>query len=426
LISDEIRSADTIEQLTLVVSNHGGDFSFVNAAAAISKAAKVPGNRSKDAAPLLTDLLKIWWQQLPEAQMRQCANVLWALARLGIADTSIWGMTLDAFLYQLQRNLLAYDGVGHINAQEISMVIWACAKAGRPLDAEQVELLLQAFTQPAVLAAAAPQAVSNVVWGLSELHKLPSWDANTDCSAQVKIVLGDAQVRLVAVEGASQAVANVVLGLARISCKAFWPLISTVFAENCLRKTLEHVDVWRLERWAATDVAKILWACGQLRVCEPKLLKAVALSASTWLSAGSSVTLGVVAWAFARLRYKDLHTMKLLVQQSSVLLQRSTAARGRGTAAIQHDEAVKLVSQVSWSLAQLDLQALAGDIPKMLLLARVANFTRPLPDAAATQLLLVHNWLVQNSLGDGRGLLKVLTRQQMQQCVDSAAAVSRP
>lgn len=127
MIADEIRDSESIEQLKLVVFNHGNDFSYVNAAAAISKAAKLPEHRSRDAGPLLTDLLKIWWQQLPEAQMRQCANVLWALARLSIADSSVWGTTLDEFLYQQQRNMLAYDGVGDIKAQEISMVIWACA-----------------------------------------------------------------------------------------------------------------------------------------------------------------------------------------------------------------------------------------------------------------------------------------------------------
>lgn len=238
-------------------------------------------------------------------------------------------------------------------------------------------------------------------------------------------MLGDAQMRLVAVEGASQAVANVVLGLARISFKTSEPLVSTAVAEGCLRKLLEHAHVWKLERWSSVNVTNMLWACGQLRVREPKLLKAIVLSASTWLSSGSSVTLGVVAWAFARLRYKDPYLMQQLVQQSTVLLEHSAASRGRGTAAIQPVDAVVFVSAVSWSLAQLDVQPMARSIPKLLSLGRVRDFTRPMPDAVARQLLLVHNWLLQNGLGDGRGLVDVLSQQQMQQCVDSASVVSR-
>jgi hypothetical protein len=88
-----------------------------------------------------------------------------------VAVQRVWGPTWEAYIQKLQQQVAT--SVGSFPPQQLSQVLWACAKLRKQPAAEELRLLLQAFLQQAVLGNAKSQAVANVVWALGELCRLP-------------------------------------------------------------------------------------------------------------------------------------------------------------------------------------------------------------------------------------------------------------
>jgi hypothetical protein len=241
-------------------------------------------------------------------------NVLWACGKLRYADYELWRSTMAAFLQDVQqgaevkaqnqanvvpglaniaassqgqvpgmskaevasavqqlcshmRVMVLHPQLEGIQPQDISSVLWGCAKLRvHPGDAA-INSLLQAMSRPAMLEAAAPQAVSNVLWAASDLRMRCGWQPQLQQRVWERL-LGEPQLKLVADQGKPLAVANAVLAVARLSVlvpsdtaeatDAAAPLqpaasgaISVELGQSCVQVLLHGKVAQQLHRWLA-------------------------------------------------------------------------------------------------------------------------------------------------------------------------------
>ena len=139
-------------QLSDVFNEWGGSFDYIHAAAALTKFAKL-SRRGREDSQLLQLLVRKWLQLLPEAGPRECANILWACVNLSKqrqqqVDT-VWGPTWAAFMQHVERQ----SGEALV-PQHLANAVYAAAQLRKQPPAGELQLLVQAFLQPEVLAAA--------------------------------------------------------------------------------------------------------------------------------------------------------------------------------------------------------------------------------------------------------------------------------
>ena len=142
MITKETVNCDSVPELESVFIEHSGSFDHINAAAAITKYAKLPGSSMR--SPFFSRLAGVWLKRLPEAGEQGCANVLWACSKLGSGDHPIWAETLQAFLGGVEKQM----GAAHkasLRPQWLSNVLYACAKLRKQPEPDEVLLLLEAF-----------------------------------------------------------------------------------------------------------------------------------------------------------------------------------------------------------------------------------------------------------------------------------------
>lgn len=84
-----------VQELEDVLLQWGGSFGYIQVSAAFVKAAKLRRLRPADAKPLLDKLAGMWDTQLPDAEPRQLANVLWACGKLRIYQPTAVEQHLD-------------------------------------------------------------------------------------------------------------------------------------------------------------------------------------------------------------------------------------------------------------------------------------------------------------------------------------------
>lgn len=105
--------------------------------------------------------------------------------------------------------------------QHISNVLLSSAKLRKQPCADDLQLLVQLFLQQDVLAAAAPQAIANITWALSQLYELPSWQGGIS-EQQLQQLLGKEQLQLLVVYGKAQEIYQCAAGT-RPLCYRFRP-----------------------------------------------------------------------------------------------------------------------------------------------------------------------------------------------------------
>jgi hypothetical protein len=93
MITKDLTSYNSLVELSDVYDEWGGSFNNIHAATAIHKYAKL--SRRGAATQLLPELLHCWLQQLPHAGEQECANVLWALGKLGTGLDDVWVRTFE-------------------------------------------------------------------------------------------------------------------------------------------------------------------------------------------------------------------------------------------------------------------------------------------------------------------------------------------
>ena len=94
MITNNIMACNRLQDLEDVYNEWGSSFSTINAAAAMNKCAKL--SRKGSGTALFKRLAAVWLRVLPDAEEQQCANVLWAYARLGARYQLLWDPTLEA------------------------------------------------------------------------------------------------------------------------------------------------------------------------------------------------------------------------------------------------------------------------------------------------------------------------------------------
>lgn len=103
MITRNITACSSVQELEDIYNEWGGSFCVIAAAAAIAKYAKLRGAKAN--SPFLARLLSTWQSRLPDAGLRACANVLWALGRLGVAAPTAWDSTWEAYMQHIATEL---------------------------------------------------------------------------------------------------------------------------------------------------------------------------------------------------------------------------------------------------------------------------------------------------------------------------------
>lgn len=315
MITRDIGSCNTLQDLEDVCNEWSGSFGCIQAAAALVKYARLSQQLRAKNPNLFKRLVTLWLQVLSDAETHQCANVLWVFGSVGFAAQQVWDSTWAAYIKHMQRDAV-------VPAQEISSVLWACGKLRQQPTPEELQLLLEAFLQPAVLETAAPQAVSDVALALTQLRQLNSWKAQVS-EEQLLLLLGDTQLAALAVNGAPQAVSNVLLSLARLATGDA-PVLS--FEQHCAKQLLPAVTRATQANWQPQDVSTALLTFAKLRIDTTdsqlqEFMAAVVRSAPRWCPTCNNLNIQQVAYGCGVLGYRDMSLMQQMLQRGKQLLQ---------------------------------------------------------------------------------------------------------
>lgn len=248
MITREIAQCGSLVDLTDIYNQWSNSFNHIHAAAALVKCGKLPGGGRSS---LVDKLCSTWLTQLRLSGVQGCANVLWACVRLGpSAVQRVWDPTWEAYVGHMQAELTA-GGPG--SAQTVANPLWACAKLRKQPSTDELQLLVQTVLQPAVLADAKPQDLSNIVWARGELCQLPGWKGGVR-EQDIQQLLGEQQLLLV--NSSEQVAYNVLVGLTRMAVGKV-PIISVDFACDCGQQLLSSVS-GRLGTWPAQGLANTM------------------------------------------------------------------------------------------------------------------------------------------------------------------------
>jgi hypothetical protein len=411
LITRDITNCDSVPELETVFIEYGSNFSYVNASAALVKYAKLRGSSMH--SPFFSKLAAVWLQRLPEAEQRQCANVLWACSKLGSAKHPVWAPTWQRFNGLVAKDLSG-DGVPSVQPQELSNVLYACATLCKQPQSDELLLLLEAFLHPGVLAAAAPQAIANVIWALGLLSITPGWEAKASHEL-LQQLLAPQVLLTVAVDGVPQAASNVLMGLARM-CTGPSPLLSTAAAREHAQQLLAGIQPRRVSSWGPRDISNAMWAFGELQLKNDELVSAAVAAAPRWLPQCNDAGVSQAATACARLQHRDEDFMRLLLQRGEHLLQQGGRSRG-----LSNIEKASLVALCCVSVALLDMRGLAGAACTLVASSNIMQ-NHQTGRANLRRLWVFHSWLLEHQLLDGRGLVGLMTEQQLQLGARESAA----
>jgi hypothetical protein len=138
IVTKEITSCDSVAELETVFLEYSGRFSYINAAAALVKYAKLRGSSMR--SPFFSKLAAVWLTRLPEAEPRQCANVLWVCSKLGSSEHPVWIKTWKAFIGLVEKDL-STDSPPSVQPQEFSNVLYACANLRKQPQPDELLLL---------------------------------------------------------------------------------------------------------------------------------------------------------------------------------------------------------------------------------------------------------------------------------------------
>jgi hypothetical protein len=413
-INKDISRCNSVPELETVCIEHSGSFNHINTSAAITKYAKLRGSSMR--SPFFSKLAAVWLQQLPESDTQGRANVLWACSKLGSAQHPVWARTWKAFFDLFANNPSAREHyICTVKPQEISNVLYACAKLRHQPQPDELLLLLEAFAQPAVLAAADPQAIANVIWALGSLNVTPGWHKQVS-EELLHSLLAPQLLKVVTTQGVPQAVSNVLVGLSRM-CTGPSPLLTTTAAQEYTVQVLSGVR--RVSSWNPQDITNAMWALGELRLMDEGFVRAAVAAAPNWLPRSTSYDLSQAISACAQLQYRNEHFVGLLLQRGTRLLHPDMRSKAKGRPLSEQDKA-RLTASCCLTVVLLDMRGSADAARKLVADSNVMQRSDAHP-ADLRKLWVLHSWLLQHQLLDGKGLAGLVTEQQLQQGAREAA-----
>jgi hypothetical protein len=418
MITSNIARSKTLVDLSDIYCQWGDSFDHIHASAALVKCSKLPGGGRRS---LVDKLCSSWLTQLSFSGLQGCANVLWASVKLGPGPVArLWGPTWEAYVKLLQQK----SAKEPMSPQTLANPLWAFAKLRKQPLVGELQLLLQTFLQPALLANGKPQDLSNIIWALGELCQLASWQGGVS-EQDVQQLLGKQQLLLVGASGSSsQVTSNVVLGLAHMAtCKA--PIISVGFARDCSKQLLSSAS-GSLVSWTPQELTNTMWSCGQLGLADTPFVAAAVAAAPRWVPASNVMGVAQAALASAAVQCTDEQFVQVLLQHMQALLQqqqqqqRSMKQNGSKSRKMAGGRASAGVAACGYAIARLNLVQFAGTVKSMVVISGVGGQNSG-QLAELRRLWVFHSWLVENELLDGKGLAGVLTQQQLETGVKEAA-----
>lgn len=326
-------------------------------------------------------------------------------------------------MQQLQRDA-AVNSV--CSPQSVANPLWACAKLRKQPSVDELQLLLQQFLQPAVLQEAKAQDLANLVWALGELSQLPGWQGGLG-EQDMQQLCGKQQLVVLAGSENSQHTANVLLGLAKLAAGSAKSVgaVTVEFAHACSKQLLALVCD-KIGSWEPQSITNAMWACGELGLADTPFVDAAVAAAPKWLPSGITTDVSLAALTCAALNRRDEPFMQVLMQRTQAFLLDEQQRRGQSRPddkprAGAGPPASASVASCCYAIAQLNMVQLAEAAKCLVVNSRVGAQQRSHP-AELRRLWVLHSWLLQHQLLDGKGLTGVLTQQQLQQGAREAAS----
>lgn len=224
---------------------------------------------------------------LPESEARRCANTLWACGKLSTqhqqqVDT-VWEPTWAAFMQHVELELQGQSGQALV-PQALANPVYATAQLRKQPTAAELQLLVQGFLRPEVLAAADAQGLANVAWALSQLSQARGWPGGVS-EQDMQQLLGEQQLRVLA-DGKPQEISNVLLALAHMAT-ADPPLVGKDFVQQCSMQLLSLVSM-PVRIWNAQNVTNTMLATAKLGLPADVFVAKAVQAARVWVSVSTS------------------------------------------------------------------------------------------------------------------------------------------
>jgi hypothetical protein len=164
-----------------------------------------------------------------------------------------------------------------------------------------------------------------------------------------------------------------------------------------------------------------MWATAELGLPADVFVAKAVQAAQAWVPISKGAEVVQAAQACALLQFKDTAFFSLLLQRASVLLLQQQTGRPRSSSRVlSAGDNADLAAMLSFCVAQLDMQQLAGPARDLVASNGVGRHAKTRP-SNLRRLWLLHSWLLQHKLLDGRGLTGLLTEQQLVQGQQEAA-----
>jgi hypothetical protein len=229
--------------------------------------------------------------------------------------------------------------------------------------------------RPQVLAAAEPQALSNIVWALGKLCQLQDWQGDVS-EEDIQQLLGQQQLQRATATGKAQDISNALLGLTYMSQTAA-PVISKDFAQQCSRQLLADCTLLLVEG-IPQDICNALYACGELGLADVPFLVATAAAAARWVPESQLQDLyQAAAAACAKLQFRHQGLMAALLHRRQQLLQPTSAQdmqqRTLRSRALGQSDKDRLVGRLCSAVAYLDMQQLAPQALQLVAISEIGE-----------------------------------------------------
>jgi hypothetical protein len=479
MVNSKIRNAETAQELSDIINEWSGSFDHIHTATAFHRASSLaqfdtPALRTR----MLEQLAGIWQQQLPDAGEQELANVLWACSKLKYINPQLWSSTLAAFREQqlhgkqhaaqaianvmyAMANLAALNkgevpGVSKaevtaavcelgacmrlyathprledlVAPQAIANTLWACAKLRISPGDAALNSLLQALARPAIMGASNSQDLANSLWAVGELQQRVGWQPQVQQRVWERLLAADS-LGSIADRGLPNQVSNALLAMAQLSTAAAAaaaaaaadtedavPTISRELARESAvllltGKVAQQLQAGHVGPWKAQAISNSMWACGKLGVFVADFFDGAASSSSLWVPAAVDPNLSQVAYACRVLQFKHPQLLAATVQRAKQVWHSQQQQRSKKPQ-LQSANKLGFIVGVVNAVAVLDMRQLAADAVALVAGCGISHNSKLIP-ANAGMLWDVHAWLVQHQLLDGRGLVGLLSEQQLEQ-----------
>ncbi|KAG1669327.1 hypothetical protein FOA52_014889 [Chlamydomonas sp. UWO 241] len=380
-LTSAIKECTSPDALLALVEQHGQAFNPINAATALTHAARLLAHTGcADIEPIV----QLAREHLPHMQPRALANVVYALAKLRHKDDAFVNALLEAATPQLR----------DFNPQDVANTVWALATLGHADSAFVAALMKAAAPQ---LRDFTPQALANTVWALatlghtngafvaallkvatSQLRNFKPQELSNTAWALAKLQHYDGAFVVALLEVATpqlrnfkpQALANTV-----------WALAALGHADSSFMAALLKAAALQLRNFNPQALANTAWALATLGYADDAFMTALLKAATPHLCDFKPQDLSNTVWALATLGHYDRAFM-------AALLKVATAQRRNFNP--------QAVSNTAWALAVLGH---ADSVFMATLLQQAAGMVLDLNAENLQQLFQCMLWLKDQNSG---------------------------